>query len=267
MKFEDRIQLKLSDLTEILQRYHHIPEDVVLVSDSGWEGGQTSMDGIYYNQAEKTICFTHGYGEEMYHEPEWSLLWTGRTQGNINTSIFCTDTISLFPFNASACMYEQMIKKELKEQGEFEFYYGVKETEGCYDLINLVQPLFWGIQVRDNEHNISNFVGYIGLNEHDLEVYILKKYRGRGYAKTALRTLVDFAWSGRLKLFDDETEDIVTFVPEMIKATVRKDNIPSRALMESCGFALDKKGPFILLQLGVDNMECEAMECVKYIYV
>ena len=64
MKFEDRIQLKLSDLTEILQRYHHIPEDVVLVSDSGWEGGQTSMDGIYYNQAEKNICFTHGYGEE-----------------------------------------------------------------------------------------------------------------------------------------------------------------------------------------------------------
>ena len=113
------------------------------------------MNGIYYNQAEKNICFTQGYGEERYHEPEWNLLWTGRTQGNINTSIFCTDAISLFLFNASACMYEWMIKKELKEQGEFEFYYGEKETEGCYDLINLVQLLFWGIQARDNENNIS----------------------------------------------------------------------------------------------------------------
>ena len=35
-----------------------IPDDVHLMSDSGWECSATDMDGVYYNKRENTIVFT-----------------------------------------------------------------------------------------------------------------------------------------------------------------------------------------------------------------
>lgn len=37
-----------------------IPEDVKLLSDSGWECSETEMDGIWYNRELNTIVFTQG---------------------------------------------------------------------------------------------------------------------------------------------------------------------------------------------------------------
>lgn len=39
-------------------RDNNIPENVVLMSDSGWECCATDMDGIYYNKKENVIVFT-----------------------------------------------------------------------------------------------------------------------------------------------------------------------------------------------------------------
>ena len=77
-------------LALLIERYN-IPHDVEILSDSGWECNATNMDGIYYSKKEKTIIFTQGTGREEYFEPEWELIWTNLTRGNIN-NYFCIDT-------------------------------------------------------------------------------------------------------------------------------------------------------------------------------
>lgn len=37
---------------------NNIPEDVKLMSDSGWECGATDMDGVYYHEKDNIIVFT-----------------------------------------------------------------------------------------------------------------------------------------------------------------------------------------------------------------
>lgn len=44
-------------LTEIIEE-NHIPKNVKLMSDSGWECDETEMDGIFYNKENNTLIFT-----------------------------------------------------------------------------------------------------------------------------------------------------------------------------------------------------------------
>ena len=42
---------------------NNIPEDAILMSDSGWECGASDMDGVYYNSKENIIVFTQYFSE------------------------------------------------------------------------------------------------------------------------------------------------------------------------------------------------------------
>jgi len=60
-------------LKKIIEKYN-IPEDVELLSDSGWECSATVMDGVWYNAKLNVIEFTqdgkHIYSSVMsYDEP------------------------------------------------------------------------------------------------------------------------------------------------------------------------------------------------------
>lgn len=248
---------------------NNIPGDTNLESDSGWECGPTEMNGIYYNKAENLIIFTQGY-EENYCEPEWSLLWKDVTKRNINNPIYCDAGVKLFPFSEYD-PYERLYKEELKRSQEFEQYYGVKETEDRYDMIQINQPLFWGIYVRDKEKDINAFIGYIGLptgtDDFDIEIYIFKEYRRKGYGKIALQTLVEYAKEGRLKVYDKITQEIKSYIPKQIQATVRAENEAGRALMESCGFKLPDGLVATMLVFDEDSLgDSQCIICVKYIY-
>jgi len=37
---------------------NHIPEDAILMSDSGWECDPTHMDSIFYNKEANVVVFT-----------------------------------------------------------------------------------------------------------------------------------------------------------------------------------------------------------------
>lgn len=39
-------------------KQNNIPNDTILMSDSGWECSATDMDGVYYNKLENTVVFT-----------------------------------------------------------------------------------------------------------------------------------------------------------------------------------------------------------------
>ena len=67
--------MKLYILNTLVEKYN-IPDDVVLMSDSGWECGATNMDGIYYNKKKNTIVFTQcgDRYDSYYDDPDWILL-------------------------------------------------------------------------------------------------------------------------------------------------------------------------------------------------
>ena len=111
---------------------------------------------------------------------------TDLIQKNINNPIYCDTGVELFPFSKYDA-YERLYKEEIKNNHEFERYYGVEETEERYDMIQLNQPLFWGICVRNKKKMGKIFLGYIGFSiengAFDIEIYIFKKYRRKGYGK------------------------------------------------------------------------------------
>lgn len=263
-------------LAILIERYN-IPHDVEILSDSGWECNATNMDGIYYSKKEKTIIFTQGTGREEYFEPEWELIWTNLTRGNIN-NYFCIDTkrgnqVRLNSEDFTCSMLKEKLIKELKDNNEFEHYYGIKETQENLDYLeqnlDLCQPLYWTIQVLNNK-NIYEDMGYIGLNiqgsDLDSEIYIFRQYRNKGYGKAVLKTLVDYAFDGRLKIYNHKTREIEPFRPKTIKATVRVENIACQALMESCGFKVPDDFAAMMIVFDDDcTSDCYSIECVKYI--
>lgn len=56
----------------------HIPSDVRLFSDSGWEYGAIDMDGIFYNETKKAVVFTRGLSFEnasYASDSGWELIY------------------------------------------------------------------------------------------------------------------------------------------------------------------------------------------------
>lgn len=261
--------MTFNKLMDLIQR-NKISTDVKLESDSGWECGPTNMNGVYYNNGKNVIVFTQGYNDKHidYCEPEWSLLWKNITIRNINNPFYFDAGVELVPFS-ELDSHEKLYKEELKKSHEFEQYYGVKETDDRYDMIQLEQPLFWGIFVK-HERKLS-FIGYIGFSmendDFDIEIYIFKEYRRKGYGKIVLQTLVKYAKEGRLKIYDETAQEIKPYIPKQIQATVRTENKASRALMESCGFK--PMTNFVSMMLAVDEELLsggQCVNCVKYIY-
>ena len=66
--------MTIKRLMEIVTE-NHIPEDVVIESDSGWECGPTRMDGVWYNKKLNKIIFTQSIAFEEYNDdPYWVAL-------------------------------------------------------------------------------------------------------------------------------------------------------------------------------------------------
>lgn len=49
--------MTFAELNKIIEE-NHIPHDVKLMSDSGWECSASDMDGVYYNKEKNEIVFT-----------------------------------------------------------------------------------------------------------------------------------------------------------------------------------------------------------------
>lgn len=62
-------------LSDVLKK-NNISEDVLLMSDIGWECCATNMDGVYYNKKKHMIVFTqHASSYDKYHkDPDWNLI-------------------------------------------------------------------------------------------------------------------------------------------------------------------------------------------------
>ena len=68
--------MTIGEFKKIIEKFN-IPEDVTMLSDSGWECSATDMDGIWYNESDKEIVFTQcgdKYEDRYFDKPEWVLL-------------------------------------------------------------------------------------------------------------------------------------------------------------------------------------------------
>ncbi|MBP3622425.1 MAG: GNAT family N-acetyltransferase [Lachnospiraceae bacterium] len=124
------------------------------------------------------------------------------------------------------------IANAIHKAGEFEWFYGIKETKERLEMISINCKCFYNIFDREGK-----FLGYVGFSpegeDYEVEIYIIKKYRRRGYATECLNRMIREAFLGSI-------EDIQDKNFTKIVSSVRKENIPSCALMEKCGFENSK---------------------------
>lgn len=76
--------MTIGEFKKILKKFN-IPEDVTMLSDSGWECSETDMDGVWYNEEEKEIVFTQNgdeYERDYFGKPGWRLLHSKRGENN-----------------------------------------------------------------------------------------------------------------------------------------------------------------------------------------
>lgn len=74
--------MTVGELAQIVKE-NNIPEDAVMLSDSGWECSASDMDGVYYNKETNELVFTQNgdkYERYYYNKPEWKLLYSKEEQ-------------------------------------------------------------------------------------------------------------------------------------------------------------------------------------------
>lgn len=127
---------------------------------------------------------------------------------------------------------DERILEEIRFAGEYEFYFGVKETPEFSKMFTINRPLFYAVYQKEDDA----LIGYVGLHDtmdyYEPEIYIFKKSRGQGYGTEALRALLGAAWRGIIKLNNKADASGAS----CIEATVRKENLASQRMLEKVGF-------------------------------
>ena len=110
-------------------------------------------------------------------------------------------------------------------------------------MFDLARPYCFGIF----EKATGNMVGMVGLHNYDerrrmaqCEWYIFKPYRGNGYGKEAFTALAEHAFQGKLAELR-EGDWFYSYKKhyakiDLLRAEIRRRNLPSHALAKACGF-------------------------------
>lgn len=67
--------MRINELYKIFKD-NHIPNNALLLSDSGWECSATEMDGIVYNSNLNVVVFLQNneYIDKKYNNKDWKLI-------------------------------------------------------------------------------------------------------------------------------------------------------------------------------------------------
>lgn len=67
--------MKIGEFSKLIKD-NNIPEDAIMLSDSGWECEPSCMDGIYYSESKNEIMITQEGDkyDRYYGNEEWHLI-------------------------------------------------------------------------------------------------------------------------------------------------------------------------------------------------
>lgn len=126
------------------------------------------------------------------------------------------------------------IQEEIYHSGEFEFYFGIQETEERLKKLTINDELFYSIYQRTDD----KLIGYLGISERldswEPEIYIFREFRNHGYGAEALTALLHEVFFGKLVVFEKGKKKTIQI--DSVEATVRRENIVSQRMLEKVGF-------------------------------
>jgi len=146
------------------------------------------------------------------------------------------------------------LAKAIHEADEFEWYFGIKETEERLKELSINEEGFYNIFDSD-----KNFIGYVGFYKdtefYNVEIYVLKSFRKNGYAKECLIAMMEEFFSGRVA-------GTAKYDISKIVSSVRKENIVSQRLLKACGFEENKEMDSCLL-FYIEDLDDELGEPIQ----
>lgn len=121
-----------------LMKDNNIPEDVTMLSDSGWECGPSDMDGIYYNEADNELVFVQEgnvYDRNYYGKPEWKLLH-GKLPSFMKNWTKCSDKLPDMDVEVLGTINGEIIQvarvKSYSENTDWVWALTNERKVGCY---------------------------------------------------------------------------------------------------------------------------------------
>lgn len=152
----------------------------------------------------------------------------------------------------------------LRNDGSFREWCGIGFSErhlsACADYFERVgnDQCLYSIFIRSTKA----FIGYVGLHKEDnanyeIEFYISKAYRRKGYCEEACRAIIGMLFAERLSV------DGRVLTVEKLYATTLSENTAVINLLLKLGFKRDrpKDGPILVMQGFVDEENDEIFEC------
>lgn len=181
---------------------------------------------------------------------------------NINKPIE-TDRLILKAFNfESSIAYDHYF---YENQDEFKKYYRADYDENvCRQYMNR-RPLSFAVFLKDGNIQIGSvcFTDR-GNTRYNVEYFIIKEYRNKGYAYEALNCLINEVKNNRLFILKNTLRNCIFDIihPDIrcLQITTGNNNIASQKMAEKAGFT---KYGILLFQYLYDNKYCD--EIVYYL--
>ena len=161
--------------------------------------------------------------------------------------------------------------KMLREDGDFQEFCGVKFSEknlsefATYFERTGHEECIYSIFPKDS---MEEFIGYVGFHrelngDYEIEFYIAKNYRRKGYCEEACKAVIKQIFGEGLSV--DHNQIMV----DRLYATTLTENTPAIELLKKIGFHKDnpKDGPILVMQGFIDeDKEINICPVIKMIY-
>ena len=160
---------------------------------------------------------------------------------NINKEIK-SSRLLIKPYDEDLCLLYNEYFYDNKD--EYENFYGMEYGKNGDSIVNLRMskcPLGFALVLKDG----GEFIGSVAITDsnkylYNVEYFIKKEYRNKGYAKEACKVLIEKIRSKELKVLEAPIkEGVFDEVPpdiRCLKISTSKENIASQSLALSLGF-------------------------------
>lgn len=183
---------------------------------------------------------------------------------------FETDRLILRPGNNQRD--NDVFMKMLRQEGDFRVFAGVDLTEKNILMFTdyFESKNFCCYAVFEKKHIDREMIGYVGIGKQkqqiEVEFYLSKLYRNRGYCTEALGRLIKEALAGRL-LWNNEDGRKSKLIVDTLYATTIADNLSAVRVLEKCGFIKNPKIiPVFQLFIDPDNSTVYQNDIAEYIF-